>query len=116
MLEVVVACPNALAASTSRRVTDRWFFRHFSIVAEFRIHRWTAEVSCPRATQPVWLACWVDTPGTSAFSASKVVQDIWDIYREELGTVPPDLVLALRSAFDSNCVDEFWNVWSAGAG
>ena len=38
-----------------------------------------------------------------------------DIYAEELGTVPPDLVLALRSAFDRNCVDEFWSVWSAGS-
>ena len=46
---------------------------------------------------------------------SKVVQDIWDIYWEELGTVPPDLIFALRSAFDANSVDEFWNVWSAGA-
>ena len=38
-----------------------------------------------------------------------------DVYAEESGTVPPDLVLALRSAFDWNCVDEFWSVWSAGS-
>ena len=44
-----------------------------------------------------------------------MVQGIGDIYREELGTVPPDLILALRSAFDMICVDEFWKVWSAGA-
>ena len=38
-----------------------------------------------------------------------------DTYREELGTVPPDLILALRLAFDRSCVDEFWKDWSAGA-
>ena len=63
----------------------------------------------------VWCACWLDTPCRSATSASKVVQDNWDIYREELEVVLPDLILALRSAFDKKCVDEFWNVWSAGA-
>ena len=31
------------------------------------------------------------------------------------GGVPPDLILALRSAFDRSCVDESWKVWSAGA-
>ena len=45
----------------------------------------------------------VDTPDKSASSASKAVQDICDIYGEELGAVPPDLILALRSAFDKNC-------------
>ena len=38
----------------------------------FRIHRWTAEVSCPKATQPVWTACLVDTPDTSASPALKI--------------------------------------------
>ena len=32
-----------------------------------------------------------------------------------MGLFPPDLVLAIRSAFDRSCVDDFWNVWSAGA-
>ena len=54
--DFVVACPNALAASSACWVTDRWFSPQFSLVAEFRIHQWTAEVSCPRVTQPVW-AC-----------------------------------------------------------
>ena len=53
----------------------------------------------------------MNSPDRSASSTSKVVQAIWDTYREELGTVPPDLKLALRSAFDRNCVDEFRNVW-----
>ena len=37
------------------------------------------------------------------------------VYREKMGTVPPDVILALRSAFDANCVDRFWSVWSASA-
>ena len=102
--------PCARRASSACRVTDRWFSHHFSIVPEFRL----AEVSSPAATEPVWPACWVDTVDRSASSASEVVQDIWDIFwREELGTVLPDLTLALWSAFDRNCVDEFCNVWSA---
>ena len=72
-------------------------------------------MSCPWTTQPVWPACWVDTPDRSASAASGVVQDIWDVNREELETVPRDLVVALRSAFDTSFVDEFWKVWSAGA-
>ena len=64
----------------------------------------------------VCMACLlVDAPDKSASSASKAVQDICDIYGEELGAVPPDLILALRSAFDKNCVDEFWKAWSTGA-
>ena len=60
--------------------------------------RWTAEVACPVPSQPVWPACWIDTPDrSSSFSSSSIrtVQDAWDIYREELGEVPPDLVLTL---------------------
>ena len=52
-----------------------------------------------QATQPVWPACWLDTPDRSAASASGEVQGIWDVNREELAAVPPDLVLARRSAF-----------------
>ena len=103
---------NALAASTACRVTDGWFSPRFSVFAEFSTRQWTAEVSCPRVTQPVWPACWIDTPDRSSSSTSEVVQDIWDVYREEMGTVPP---LALRSAIDANCIDRFRSVWSASA-
>ena len=70
--DLVVACPNALAASTACWMTDRWFSPHFSFFAEFSIRQWTAEVSCPGVTQLVWPAC----------STPVVVQDIWDMYRE----------------------------------
>ena len=100
--DFIVACPDALAASSACWVTDRWFLKHFSVVAEFSIRRWTAGVSCPIVTQLVWPACWIDTPDRSSSSSSKAVQDIWDIFREDLGVVPPDLISALRDAFDRN--------------
>ena len=68
----VVACSNALAASTACWMTDRWFSPQFSFFVDFSVRQWTAEVSCPGVTQRVWPAC----------STPEVVQDIWDIYRE----------------------------------
>ena len=65
-------------------VTDRWFTLHLSLSLQ-------------------WPACWVDIPDRSASSSSKVVQDIGDVYNEELGAVSPSLILALRAAFESNC-------------
>ena len=45
---------------------------------------WMAEVSCFVVCQPVWPACWLD---------NRVVQDVWDVYRDELGVVPGSLIL-----------------------
>ena len=112
----MVACSNALAASTACRVTERWFTPQFSVLAEFGIRQWTAEVSGPSVTQPLWPACWVDTLDRSSLSESEIVHDSGNIYRKELGVVPPDLILALRAAFVNGSVDEFWDAWSAGAG
>ena len=53
-----------------------------------------------RATQPVWPACWLDTPDRSAASPSREVPGIWEVCRGELAAFPPDLVQALRSAFE----------------
>ena len=83
-----VGCPNALAASDACFVTDRWFTPHFSVVARFSIDAWMADVACPIVCQPVWPACWLDTPDRSSSSATHVVQDVWDVYRNELGVVP----------------------------
>ena len=87
----------------------------FSVFASFCISRWTAEVSCPVATQPVWPACWTGTPGRSSSSLSRAVQDVWDMYSEELGVVPPAVVLALRDAFGRSDVDDFWSGWGKDA-
>ena len=95
-------------------VTDRWFAPPVSVLASFRISRWAAEVSCPIVCQLVWPVCWIDTPDRSS-SVSRAVQDAWDVYREELGAVPPDVVLALRDAVSRTCVDDVWTIWSMNA-
>ena len=60
--DFMVACPNALAASTACTITDRWFTPHFSLFAEFNIGRWAAEVSRPCSCQPVWPALLIGPP------------------------------------------------------
>ena len=93
-----VGCPGALAASQACCVTDRWFTPHFSLLARFRIDAWMADVSCTIACQPLWPACWLDTPDRSSSSSSSVVQDVWDVYRGVLGVVPEQVIHALRDA------------------
>ena len=105
--DFVLGCSDALAAPTVCKVTDRWFPPHFSVFASFGIDGWSAEVSCPIVSQPLWLACWTDTPDRSSSSVCRVVQDAWDVYWDELGVVPPDVVLALRDAVSRSSVDDF---------
>ena len=110
--DFLVGCPNALAASDACFVTDSWFTQHFSVIACFRIDVWMADVACPEVRQPVWPACWIDTPDRSSSSVTRVVQDAWDVYRDELAAVPPDVVLALWDAVSRSCVDDFRTIWS----
>ena len=70
-----------------------------------------ADIACPIVCQPVWPACWLDTLDRSSSSATRVVQDVWDVYRDELGEV----VLALRNAVSRSSVDVFWTLWSRSA-
>ena len=72
-------------------VTDKWFTPHFSLLARFRIDAWMADVSCPIACQPIWPACWLDTPDRSSSSSSRVVQDVWGVFRDVLEVVEPHL-------------------------
>ena len=74
-----------------------------------------ADVACPIVCQPVWPACWLDTPDGSSSSATRVVQDVWDVKRDELGVVPADVVLALWDAVSRSSVDAFWSIWSQNA-
>ena len=110
-----VGCPGAFAASQACYVTDRWFTPHFSVLARFHIGAWMADVACPVACQPLWPACWLDTPDRSSSSSSRIVQDVWDIYRDVLGVVPDQVVLALRDAVSRSAVDDFWSIWSKNA-
>ena len=96
--EFILGCSDALAASTVCKVTDGWFPPHFSVFASFGIDGWLAEVSCPIVSQPLWPACWIDTPDRSSSSVARVVQDVWDVHGDELAVVPPDVVLALGDA------------------
>ena len=74
-----------------------------------------ADVACPIACQPIWPACWLDTPDKSSSSSSRIVQDVWYVYRDVLGVVPEDVVLALRDAVTRSAVDDFWSIWSKNA-
>ena len=71
-----VGCPGALAASQACFVTDRWFTPHISVLARFRIGAWMADVACSVAFQPIWPACWLDTPDRSSSSSTRVVHDV----------------------------------------
>ena len=110
-----MAVPVLLAASQACCVTDRWFTPHFSVIARFRIDAWMADVACPIACQPIWPACWLDITEKSSSSSTRIVQDVWDVYRNELGVVPNDVVLALRDAVSRSAVDDFWSIWSSNA-
>ena len=113
--DIIVACPYALAASTACFVTDRWSTPHFSVVARLGIDRWSADIACQEVCQPVWPACWMDTPDRSSSSVVRVVHNVWDVYRDELGVIPADVVLALRDAVSRSSVDVFWTIWSKSA-
>ena len=114
-MDFFIGCPGALAASHACYVTDRWFTPHFTLLARFRIGAWMADVACPVACQPLWPACWLDTPDRSSSSWSRIVQDVWDVYRDVLGVVPDEVVCALRDAASRSAVDDFWSIWSKNA-
>ena len=57
----------------------------------------------------------MDTPDRSSSSSSRIVQDVWDVYRDVLGVVPDDVVDALRDAASRSSVDDFWTIWSQSA-
>ena len=109
-----VGCLGALAASQACYVTDRWFTPHFSVLARFRIGAWMADVACPVVCQPLWPACWLDTPGRSSSSSSRIVQDVWGIYQDVVGVVH-DVILALKDVVSRSAVNEFWSIWSTNA-
>ena len=58
---------------------------------------------------------WIDPPDRSASSVSRAVQDAWEVYRDVLGVVPPEVVDALRGAVSGPSVDDFWSTWSKSA-
>ena len=116
-----VGCPGALAASETCFVTDRWFTPHFSVLARFRnwCLGWLTLLAqlyvSPFGPLVGWILL-IDPPSSS----TRIVQDVWDVYRNELGVVPNDVVLALRDAVlrvavSRSAVDDFWSIWSSNA-
>ena len=93
-----VALMRLLLPLLARSRIGGWFTLHFSVFASLSIGRWSAEVSCPIVSQPLWLACWIDTPDRSSSSVSRAVQDAWDVYRTEIDVVPPDVVFVMLFA------------------
>ena len=83
---------------------------HFSVLARIRIGAWMADVACPVVCQSIWPACWLDTPDRSSSSSCRIFQDVWDIYRDVLGAVPEEVVLALWDAVSRSSVDDFRSV------
>ena len=77
------------------------FTPHLSVVFSLMILiGWSADISRARIVCPASLACivgWTLRIGLPRRYA-RVVQDVWDVYREELGVVPAEEVLALRDA------------------
>ena len=57
----------------------------------------------------------MDTPDRSSSSAVRVVQDVWDVYWDELAVVPAEVVLALGDAASRYSVDDFWSTRSRNA-
>ena len=76
-------------------------------LSEFNVRRWTVVVFCPRALQPIWPACSLDSPDKSVNSLVKAVQVAWEVYRGSWSLFPPELVLSLRAARDRSDVDGF---------
>ena len=87
-------------------------FLHFSLLSAFGIDGWSAEVSCPIVSQPLFPACWVDIPDRFSSSVPRAVLDAWDVYRTEIDVLPSDVVLAICDAVAWSCVDDVWNMWS----
>ena len=110
-----MGCPCALAAFQACYVTDKWFTPHFSVLACFRIGAWMGDVACPVVCQPMWPACWLNSPDRSSSSSSRLTQDVWDIHWDVLGAVPEEVVLAFRGAVSRSAVDDFWSIWSSNA-
>ena len=112
--DIFLTCPDALTGCEV--LLDRWFRPHFSVMAEFCLEVWIAEVQFARAVSPVGPACWLNLPGKSRSSPSKVVQGIWDICLGTLLLVPVDDPAKLHKFchLDPDA-DAAWKVWSGAA-
>ena len=108
--EFVLACPIAMAATTACRVLpDRWFIPHFSVYAEFSLSAWDATVDRARVYSPCG-----QLVGLIALIAH-VVQNIWDVYIQEVRSVPREVREKLFTTCNSPDVDASCLSWSREA-
>ena len=111
--DFTLACPIAMAAITACRVLpDRWFTPHFAILTEFSLSAWDATVHMARVYSHLWPACWVGCPDRSRRSPSPMVQNIRNVYIQEVCFVPREVREQLFIACDSSDVDASWRLWS----
>ena len=99
-----VACPNSLGASTAFQVKDRWFTPHvliFIFVSGLSRFLFLESLSLLGLLVGLMLLIGLHSLLPRWF------QDAWDILWEELGTVLPDLIFALRAPYLANSVDGF---------
>ena len=114
--DFVLACPIAMAAATACCVLpDRWFTPHFAVYAEFAFSAWDATVDRARVHSHLWPACWFNCFDRSWSSQSHEVQNIWDVYIREVGSVPCEVREQLFHLCNSADVDSSWLLWSREA-
>ena len=61
----------------------------------------------------LWPVCWFQCPDRSRRSSSEAVQNIWDVYIQELSNVPVRVRELLRAACDTDDVDASLQIWSS---
>ena len=114
--DFVLACPIAMAAATACCVLpDCWFIPHFAVYAELSLSAWDAPVERARVYSPLWPACWLNCPDRSRSFPSPEVQNIWDVYIQEVGFVPCEVRDKLFTLCNSPDVDASWLSWSREA-
>ena len=101
-----VGCPNVLAASDACFVTDRWFTLIFQYSLAFVLMLGWLMLLARLFVNLSGLLVGLILLRRSSSSSSRVVQDVWDVYRDELEVVLDDVVLALRDAASRSAVDD----------
>ena len=64
---------------------------------------------------PTWPACWVQCTDRTRSSSSEMVKNIWDVYLQQLSSMPTRVREQLRQTCDSNDEDAAWRLWSCEA-
>ena len=84
---------------------------HSAVRTDFSIAAWDATVEVAKVCSPLWPACWIQCPDRSHRSSSEAVQNIWDVYKQELSHVP----VRVRELFRTDDVDASWQIRSSEA-